>query len=87
MWTTLCFAGSSKKKQAGDNFEEALDIESERHWSVGLGATLGEGQKIKNYFSSFKDSSKTEKTGRRYLQGDPRYRIWTRLINIGLLAT
>ena len=32
-----------------------LDIECERDWSVGLGATLGDVQKIKNYFSSFRD--------------------------------
>ena len=31
------------------------DIEFEQDWSVGLGATLCETQKIKNYFSSFKD--------------------------------
>ena len=31
------------------------DIEFEQDWSVGLGATLRERQKIKNYFSSFKD--------------------------------
>ena len=30
-------------------------MEFERDWSVGLGATLGDGEKIKNYFSSFKD--------------------------------
>ena len=33
------------------------DIEFEQDWSVGLGATLRERQKIKNYFSSFKDFS------------------------------
>ena len=31
------------------------DIEFEQEWSVDLGATLCERQKIKNYFSSFKD--------------------------------
>ena len=31
------------------------DIEFELDWSVGLGATLGDGQKIKNYFSSLRD--------------------------------
>ena len=31
------------------------DNEFEQDWSVGLGATLRERQKIKNYFSSFKD--------------------------------
>ena len=29
---------------------------------------------------NFGGSSKTERTGRRYLQGDSRYRIWTRLV-------
>ena len=32
-----------------------LGIECERDWPVGFGATLGDGQKIKNYFSSFRD--------------------------------
>ena len=32
-----------------------LDIECERDWPVGLGSTLGDGQNIKNYFSSFRD--------------------------------
>ena len=32
-----------------------LGIEFERDWSVCLGATLSDGQKIKNYFSSFRD--------------------------------
>ena len=42
MWTTLNFASRSKtrKKQVGDNCEGALDIECERNWSVGSGATL-----------------------------------------------
>ena len=30
-------------------------MEFERDWSFGLGATLGDEQKIKNYFSSFRD--------------------------------
>ena len=29
----------------------------ERDWPVGFGATLGDGQKIKNSFSSFRDFS------------------------------
>ena len=33
------------------------DIEFEQDWSVGLAATLRDRQKIKNYFSSFKDIS------------------------------
>ena len=44
-----------KKKRARDICKGTLDIECERDWSVGLGATLGDGQKIKNYFSSFRD--------------------------------
>ena len=31
------------------------DIEFKQDWSVGLDAALRERQKIKNYFSSFKD--------------------------------
>ena len=30
---------------------------------------------------NFEGSSKTERTGRRYLQGDPWYRIWTRWVS------
>ena len=33
------------------------DIEFEQDWSVGLGATLRDRHKIKNYFSTFKDFS------------------------------
>ena len=55
MWTTVNFEGRSKKKTARDICSGALDIEYERDWSVGLGATLGDGQEIKNYFSSFRD--------------------------------
>ena len=58
MLTTLNFEGRSKtKKRAGDICKGTLDIEFERDWSVGLGAMLGNRQKIKNYFSSFKDFS------------------------------
>ena len=58
MRTTLNFEGRSKtKKQAGDIRKGTLDIEFERDWSVSLGDMLGEGQKIKNYFSSFRDFS------------------------------
>ena len=55
MWTTLTFEGRSKtKKKARDICKRILDIECERDWSVGLGATLGDdGEKFKNYFSSF----------------------------------
>ena len=58
MWTTLNFEDRSKtKKQAGDICKGTLDIECDGVWSVSLGATLGDGQKIKNYFSSFRDFS------------------------------
>ena len=56
--TTLNFGGRSKtKKWAKDIFRGTLGIECEQDWSVGLGATLRDRQKIKNYFSSFKDFS------------------------------
>ena len=44
-----------RKKQGGDICKGILDIECERNWLVSLGAILGNGQKIKNYFSSFRD--------------------------------
>ena len=44
-----------KKKRARDICKGTLDIEFERGWSVGLGALLGDEQKIKNYFSSFRE--------------------------------
>ena len=46
-----------RKKKRRDICKGTLDIEFERDWSVGLGATLGDGQKIKNYFSSFRNFS------------------------------
>ena len=46
-----------RKKRARDICKGTLDIEFKRDWSVGLGATIGDGQKIKNYFSSFRDFS------------------------------
>ena len=46
-----------RKKRARDIWKGTLDIESERDWPVGLGATLGNGQNIKNNFSSFRDFS------------------------------
>ena len=53
MWTTLNFEGRSKKRKiARDICKGTLDIE------FSLGATLGDGQKIKNYFSSFRDFSR-----------------------------
>ena len=55
-WTTLNFAGSSKtEKKAEDISNGTPDIEFEQKRSVGLDATLRERQKIKHYFSSFKD--------------------------------
>ena len=58
MWTTINFEGRSKtKRRARDICKGTLDIEFERDWSFGLGATLGDEQKIKNYFSSFRDFS------------------------------
>ena len=56
MWTTLNFEDRSKtKKRTGDIYKRTPDIEFEQDSSVGLGATLDDGQKIKNYFSSFRD--------------------------------
>ena len=40
----------TKKKRARDICKGILDIKFERDWSVGLGATLRNGQKIKNHF-------------------------------------
>ena len=60
MWTTLIFRGrrkTKKKKEAGDICKGTTDIEFEQDWSVGLGAMLGDGHKVKNYFSSFRDFS------------------------------
>ena len=34
-----------------------LNTKFKRDWPVGLGAMLGEGQKLKNYFSSLRDFS------------------------------
>ena len=58
MWTTLNYGGRSKtKKWAKYTCRGTLDIECERNWPVGLDAMFGNGQKIKNYFSSFRDFS------------------------------
>ena len=46
-----------KKKRARDICNGTLDIECERDRPVGLGATLGDEQKIKIHFSSFRDFS------------------------------
>ena len=51
MWSILNFEGRSKtKKQTGDICRGTPHIEFEQDWSVGLGAMLGDGQKIKNFF-------------------------------------
>ena len=48
MSTILNFEGSSKtKKPARDICKGSLYIECERDWPVGLGAMLGDEQKIK----------------------------------------
>ena len=46
-----------RKIQAGDICKGTPRIEFVQQWSVGLSARLGDGQKIKNYFSSFGDFS------------------------------
>ena len=47
----LKFEGRSKtKKRTRDICKGTLDIECERDWPVGLGATLGDRQKIKKLF-------------------------------------
>ena len=46
-----------RKEQAEDICKGTPDIEFEQDWSVVLGAILADGQKIKNYFSSFRDFS------------------------------
>ena len=58
MWTTLNFGGRSKmKKWAKDICKGTLGIEYEQDRPVGLSAMLGDGLKIKNNFSSFRDFS------------------------------
>ena len=42
------------KEHAEDICKGTPGIEYARDWPVGLGATLGERQKIKNYFNSFR---------------------------------
>ena len=50
------FRGRGKtKKTARDIYKRTLHIEFERDRSIGLGAKLGDEQKIKNHFSSFRD--------------------------------
>ena len=58
MWTTLNFRGKEKLKKKAENICRGTPYnEFEQDWSVGLGAILADGQKIKNYFSSFGDFS------------------------------
>ena len=45
------------KEQAEDICKGSPEIEFERDWSFGLGARLGDGQKIKNYLSCFREFS------------------------------
>ena len=45
-----------KRKKLGKDISKGIpNIECERDWPVGKGATLSDGQKIKNNFSSFRD--------------------------------
>ena len=57
MWTTLHFEGRSKTKEGetGNICKGTPDIEFGQDWSVGLGTTLRDKEKIENYFSSFED--------------------------------
>ena len=45
------------KRRAGDNYKSTLNMELEQDWLFTLGATLGDRQKIKKYYSSYKDFS------------------------------
>ena len=49
--------GRKRKKIAKDVCRRTLVFECERDWPDGLGAMLGDGQKITNYFSSLRDFS------------------------------
>ena len=61
MWTTLnikvplILKVRWKWKGRAGYYKSTLSIEFEQDWSVGLGAILADGQKIKNYFSSFRN--------------------------------
>ena len=56
MWTTLNFrVGGKLKKMARDIYKRTLNKGFERDWWVGLGPALGDGKKLKMYFSSFTD--------------------------------
>ena len=45
------------ENRLGQFCKETPDTEFEHDWSLGLGAMLGDGQKIKNYVSIFRDFS------------------------------
>ena len=51
----LMFRVERKQKIVGYMYKGTPDTEFEQDWSVGLDATLGDAQNIKNYFSSFWD--------------------------------
>ena len=53
----LILGVARKRKEQADDICKGTHIEFEQDWSVGLGATLGDEQKIKNYFCSFRDFS------------------------------
>ena len=62
MWTALNIkvplilrVGRKLKGRAGDNYKSALNIEFEQDWSFTLDATLGDRERIKKYYSSYKD--------------------------------
>ena len=64
MWTTLNIkvslvlrAGQKWKGRAGDNYKSTLNIEFEQDWLFTLDATLGGREKIKKYYSCYKDFS------------------------------
>ena len=51
----LILGVTRKRKEKAENICKGTpDIEFEQDWSVGLRAILADGQKIKNYFSSFR---------------------------------
>ena len=57
-WTTLNFKGRSKTKiMSRDICKRILYLEFEWDWWAGLGPALGDGKKLKIYFSSFRDFS------------------------------
>ena len=58
MWTSLNFGGSSKTERTVRKYlQEDSWFEFEQDGSIGVGAILADGQKIINYFSSFRDFS------------------------------